>query len=63
MKHHRIQYITSAILKIKYLGSVNKGQEIKEGLKQWKEGGKESERKGGQEGQREEQTNLSPPHW
>lgn len=46
MKQHCIQYITAAVLKIKYPGSMNKAQEIREGLKQWKEGSKDRERKG-----------------
>lgn len=58
MEHQCIQYITSEALKIKYLGSMNKAQEIREGLKQWKEGSKERERKGDKKDRENRLTSL-----
>lgn len=52
----RIQDVQSLVLNIKCLGRLERAQEMREG---WK-GGRSRE---GQRGQREEQTNLSPPHW
>lgn len=46
------------VLNITFLGSMDKAQQMREGRKGRNKGKSEE-----QEGQREEQTNLSPPHW